>query len=205
MANKFSQLVIDYVVEYYPFTRTSEMALVLGLTEAQIYRIAESRGIKKDKAYLSETHGPLVIEVGKNSRFKKGMTPWNKGVKGRNNAPEHTLFKKGHVPKNYKPVGWTRIDAEGYTWMKIKEGRNGWAMIHRIAWELENGPLPKGKFLRFIDGNKANWDLSNLMLVDREENMKLNTIHRYPEDVKDAMKALSKLKRKIETHGKEQN
>jgi hypothetical protein len=43
------------------------------------------------------------------------------------------------------------------------------------------------------------------MLVDRETNMRLNTIHRYPEEVKQAMKSLSKLKRKIQTHGKEQD
>jgi hypothetical protein len=35
--------------------------------------------------------------------------------------------------------------------------------------------------------------------------MRLNTIHRYPEEVKVAMKILSKLKRKIQTHGKEQD
>jgi hypothetical protein len=89
--------------------------------------------------------------------------------------------------------------------MKVREGLNGWVMIHRLAWELENGPIPEGKFLRFIDGNKGNMELDNLMLVDRESNMRLNTIHRYPEEVKQAMKSLSKLKKTIQTHGKEQD
>ena len=205
MGSRYPQEVIDYVIESYPTTRTSEMAKVLGISENKIHQLANSRGIKKTKEYIREVHGKVVAIAGINNRFYKGQEPWNKGVKGKNNPPEHTLFKHGHLPANHKPVGWTRVDGEGYHWMKIAEGRNGWVMIHRLAWEMENGPIPEGKFLRFIDGNKDNWQVENLMLVDRESNMRLNTIHRYPEEVKVAMKILSKLKRKIQTHGKEQD
>ena len=204
-SRRHSQLVIDYICEYYPNTQTSEMAKVLGISDKKIHQIANSRGIRKTKQYLSMVHGEVVTEAGRKHRYHKGHKPWNKGVKGLNNAPDYTLFKSGHIPANYKPIGWTRIDAEGYHWMKVREGLNGWVMIHRLAWELENGPIPEGKFLRFIDGNKGNLELDNLMLVDRESNMRLNTIHRYPEEVKVAMKILSKLKRKIQTHGKEQD
>ena len=202
---KHSQLVIDYITEYYPTTPTIEMAKVLGISVGKIHQIANVRGIKKTKEYIREVHGKRVATLGKKHQYPKGNKPWNKGVKGLNNAPEHTLFKKGHMPANYKPVGWTRVDEEGYTWMKVREGKFGWDMIHRVVWESENGPIPKGKFLRFIDGNKANWELDNLMLVDRETNMRLNTIHRYPEEVKSAMKAISKLKKAIQKHGKKQD
>jgi hypothetical protein len=185
--------------------RTSEMAKVLGISENKIHKLANTRGIKKTKEYIREVHGKVVAIAGIENRFYKGHEPWNKGIKGRNNAPEHTLFKLGHLPANHKPIGWTRVDSEGYHWMKIAEGLKGWVMIHRLAWEMENGPIPEGKFLRFIDGNKDNWQVENLALVDRESNMRLNTIHRYPEEVKVAMKMLSKLKRKIQTHGKEQD
>ena len=205
MGSRYPQEVIDYVIEYYPTMRTSEMAKVLGISEKKIHQLANTRGIKKSKEYLREVHGKVVAIVGIENRFYKGHEPWNKGIKGRNNAPEHTLFKPGHLPANHKPIGWTRVDSEGYHWMKIAEGLKGWVMIHRLAWEMENGPIPEGKFLRFIDGNKDNWQVENLALVDRESNMRLNTIHRYPEEVKVAMKILSKLKRKIQTHGKEQD
>jgi hypothetical protein len=205
MGNKYPKEVIDYIIEAYPTTRTAEMAEVLGISMNKVHQLANSRGIKKTKEYIRKVHGPVVALAGINNRFYKGQEAWNKGIKGRNNAPEHTLFKPGHLPANHKPIGWTRVDGEGYTWMKIAEGRQGWVMIHRLAWELENGPIPEGKFLRFIDGNKDNWQVENLMLVDRESNMRLNTIHRYPEEVKSAMKILSKLKRKIESHGKEQD
>ena len=205
MGSRYSKEVIQYVIEYYPTMRTSEMAKVLGISENKIHQLANTRGIKKTKEYISEVHGKVVAIAGIENRFYKGHEPWNKGIKGRNNAPEHTLFKPGHLPANHKPIGWTRVDSEGYHWMKIAEGLKGWVMIHRLAWEMENGPIPEGKFLRFIDGNKDNWQVENLALVDRESNMRLNTIHRYPEEVKVAMKILSKLKRKIQTHGKEQD
>jgi hypothetical protein len=205
MGSRYSEEVIQYVIEYYPTMRTSEMAKVLGISEKKIHQLANTRGIKKSKEYLREVHGKFVAIAGIDNRFYKGHEPWNKGIKGRNNAPEHTLFKPGHLPANHKPIGWTRVDSEGYHWMKIAEGLKGWVMIHRLAWEMENGPIPEGKFLRFIDGNKDNWQVENLALVDRESNMRLNTIHRYPEEVKVAMKILSKLKRKIQTHGKEQD
>ena len=205
MGSRYSEELIQYVIEYYPTMRTSEMVKVLGISEKKIHQLANTRGIKKSKEYLRDVHGKVVAIAGIDNRFYKGHEPWNKGIKGRNNAPEHTLFKPGHLPANHKPIGWTRVDSEGYHWMKIAEGLKGWVMIHRLAWEMENGPIPEGKFLRFIDGNKDNWQVENLALVDRESNMRLNTIHRYPEEVKVAMKMLSKLKRKIQTHGKEQD
>ena len=205
MGSRYSEELIQYVIEYYPTMRTSEMVKVLGISEKKIHQLANTRGIKKSKEYLRDVHGKVVAIAGIENRFYKGHEPWNKGIKGRNNAPEHTLFKPGHLPANHKPIGWTRVDSEGYHWMKIAEGLKGWVMIHRLAWEMENGPIPEGKFLRFIDGNKDNWQVENLALVDRRSNMRLNTIHRYPEEVKVAMKILSKLKRKIQTHGKEQD
>lgn len=204
-SRRHSQLVIDYICEYYPNTQTREMAKVLGISVAKIHQIANVRGIKKTKQYIREVHGKRVAILGEKHRYPKGNKPWNKGVKGLKHAPEHTLFKPGHIPANYKPIGWTRVDEEGYTWMKVREGKFAWDMIHRVVWETENGPIPKGKFLRFKDGNKANWELDNLILVDRETNMRMNTIHRYPEEVKQAMKAISKLKKTIQTHGKEQD
>jgi hypothetical protein len=205
MASKFSQLQLDFIAEYYPQMKTAEIAKIIGVSESSIYNLAFKLRLKKSAEYLREVHGNVIKEAGKKYRYTKGQEPWNKGIKGRNNAPKHTLFKNGHIPANYKPVGWTRIDSEGYHWTKVEEGLNGWVMTHRLAWEIENGPIPKGKFLRFIDGNKENWQIENLMLVDRESNMRLNTIHRYPEELKSTMKILSKLKRKLKNHGKEQD
>lgn len=205
MASKFSQLQIDFITEYYPTMKTAEIAKIIGVSESSVYNLSHRLGLKKSAEYLSNVHGSVIKEAGKAYRYKKWMTPWNKGLKGLNNSPQETRFQKGHQPANYVPVGWTRIDSEGYHWIKMADGKNGWKMTHIVAWELENGPVPEGKFLRFIDGNKDNWQVENLMLTDRKENMLLNTIHRYPEELKQTMKTISKLKKIIKNHGKEQD
>jgi hypothetical protein len=205
MASKFSQLQLDFITEYYPQMKTAEIAKIIGVSESSIYNLAFRLRLKKSPEYLSEVHGSVIKEAGKKFRYTKGRKPWNKGIKGSTQAPEHTLFKSGHVPANYKPVGWTRIDSEGYHWTKVEEGLNGWVLTHRLAWEMENGPIPKGAIIRFKDGNKLNFDIENLFLIDPKQNMVLNTIHRYPEELKSTMKILSKLKRKLKNHGKEQD
>jgi hypothetical protein len=70
---------------------------------------------------------------------------------------------------------------------------------------MEHGPIPKGAIIRFKDGNKLNFDIENLILIDPKQNMELNTIHRYPEEMQSTMKTISKLKKIIKNHGKEQN
>ena len=78
-------------------------------------------------------------------------------------------------------------------------------MIHVITWQNEHGPVPDGKIVIFKDGNRNNLDIENLILVDRKEHMLRNSIQRYPMEVQQSIKAISKLKKIIKNHGKEQN
>ncbi|ANA49284.1 hypothetical protein PMW_159 [Pseudomonas phage phiPMW] len=43
---------------------------------------------------------------------------------------------------------------------------------HRIIWELLNGPIPKGKQIDHIDGNRENNDVPNMRLVCSRVNMR---------------------------------
>ncbi len=130
------------------------------------------------------------------SRFKKGHTPWNKDVKGLDLGGKETQFKKGNKPHNHKPVGSMRVDVDGYVMIKIEEPRK-WKPLHRHVWELVNGPLPRKAKIAFKDGNKLNCDISNLEQISDEECMRRNTIQRYPEELKEVIRTLAKLNRKI--------
>jgi hypothetical protein len=57
--------------------------------------------------------------------------------------------------------------------------------------------------VRFKDGNTMHWDINNLELIGQCQNMELNTIQRYPNEVRQVIKLNNKLKRKI--NGKKQN
>ena len=116
-----------------------------------------------------------------------------------------TQFKKGHrggkALEKYQPIGTERLSKDGYLERKVNDDmplQRRWRAVHILLWESVNGVLPKNHCLIFRDGNKANITLDNLELITRAENMRRNTIHRYPPELKSAIRVVSKLKRTIE-------
>ena len=103
------------------------------------------------------------LKTGFKGHFKKGSTPWNKGLKGYI-GPNRTSFKKGHAPVNYRPVGSERTTVDGYIEIKV-EDPNKWKLKHRIVYEEHHGEIPKGGNIIFLDGNKKNINIENLKLV----------------------------------------
>ena len=118
----------------------------------------------------------LGLTNGRNTRFKKGQTSWNKGKKMKQETYEKlraTMFQKGNKTYNTRKVGDERIDVDGYTYIKV-EAPNKWKLKHRVLWEEKYGSIPKGFSLIFADGNKQNFNLDNLILVSRSELFILN-------------------------------
>ncbi len=120
------------------------------------------------------------INCGRDGRFGKGHVSWNKGVKG-SIKPNRTSFKKGSVPPNLLPVGTERITRDGYVEVKINEPnpyvagqKTRWKLKHLYLWIKENGPLPEGHILTFLDGDKKNCSPENLLLISRKVNAYLN-------------------------------
>lgn len=60
------------------------------------------------------------ISSGLTGHFEKGHVPANKGKKfpGKTNR---TSFKKGQRSHNYKPIGYERIDEDGYVLVKVSD------------------------------------------------------------------------------------
>lgn len=119
----------------------------------------------------------MKLRCGVTTQFKKGHITWNKGVPIYNKKCEKTQFKKGHVPKTYLPVGAVRINKDGYKMIKVSdEGgySDRWKLKHRVMWERENGKIPHGYNLMFLDGNKLNDSIDNLILIRRCELSRLN-------------------------------
>ena len=55
-----------------------------------------------------------------------------------------------------------------------KPTRRGSSRLHRVVWEYHNGPIPKGKCVHHLDGNRANNSIENLILMGLGEH---NTWH----------------------------
>jgi len=200
----------EIIIQRYANMRTIDLANELGVKYCTVANEAYRMGLKKSKEYLtSELSGRRnLLEKGMATRFKKGNIAHNKGAK----MPEHvyekakaTMFKKGNKPSNTQPVGTInfRIDSAGRTYAYIKIKDSDWRLMHRVVWEEHHGPIPRGMVVRFKDGNTMHWDINNLELIGQCQNMELNTIQRYPNEVRQVIKLNSKLKRKI--NGKKQN
>ena len=120
------------------------------------------------------------INCGRDGHFGKGHVSWNKGTKGLTSANSGS-FTKGTKPPNWQPVGSERITKDGYVEVKINEPNpyvpgqmTRWKLKHLYLWIKENGPLPKGHMLTFLDGDKENCEPDNLMLITRAVNAYLN-------------------------------
>lgn len=109
--------------------------------------------------------------------FLPGHVPFNKGKKGwqAGGRSVETQFKKGEMSgaaqRNYKPIGSTRISKDGYLERKVTDDHpvpaRRWVGEHRLIWEAENGPIPDGHVVVFLDGDKLNCDPGNLRCVHR--------------------------------------
>ena len=112
------------------------------------------------------------LTTGTGGYFKKGSTPWNKGLKGYMGANK-TSFKKGTIPPNQVPIGTESITKGGYIKVKVGEP-NKWKLKQRYIYEQHYGEIPNNYNIIFADGNKMNFDIDNLIAVSKSEMLILN-------------------------------
>ncbi|MEG2765701.1 MAG: HNH endonuclease signature motif containing protein [Acidaminococcaceae bacterium] len=105
--------------------------------------------------------------------FAKNREPTNKGIKKPGTGDQNTIFKKGHRPHNILSVGTVMVKSDGYIWEKIAEPRT-WRQKHVLVWEAIHGPKPKGHVILFLDQNKSNLDINNLVCVSQSVEIRIN-------------------------------
>ena len=195
------------LIANYPTTPTAELARALGLRVDQVHRKACKLGLKKTPEFSAQHGHRLDGKIGKESRFQAGHTPWNAGksFKAGGRSVEHQ-FKPGMLPHNHKPIGHIRTTADGYLEQKMTDTgvtRRDYVLIHRLVWMAAHGPIPAGHVVVFRDGNKLNPELTNLELITRQELARRNSIHRLPPELKQTIRAITSIKRRIKKHEKQ--
>ncbi|HBA34876.1 MAG TPA: HNH endonuclease [Gammaproteobacteria bacterium] len=150
-------------------------------------------------------------KTGRTGCFEKGSVSHNSGRKQSDymsadgiEKTKATRFKKGSIPSNVRPLYSERISKDGYVEIKVPErnphtgAETRFKLKHRWIWETENGPVPAGYMLRFIDGDKTNCTLDNLELMARGVNAILNKrgYEKMPEEVKPTAKLLAQVEHK---------
>ena len=181
--------------ELYSHTLNVDLAKKLGTTESAVSARGFVLGLKKTKEFI-QSHARA-------GQFPKGNIPMNKGRKMREWASEEAIqkmrtgwYKKGNIPLNHKEIGHERVTRDGFIIVKVAEP-DVFVHKHRVIWEQHNGKIPEGMIVTFKDGNKRNFDISNLQLMTRSENMMRNSYLRYPQEYQIALRAIGRLNRKI--------
>jgi phage protein len=130
------------------------------------------------------------------TRFKKGLTPWNKGIK--TGLKPTNGFKKGFSPWHTRELYSERLDKDGYILIKIAKP-NKWVRKHRWIYEQKFGAIPENCVILFADGDKSNLSIENLICVTRNELKILNQcrlISSVPELTKTGLN-IAKIKAKL--------
>lgn len=169
--HKFTDVQINYIRKIAPGRYVSEITEMFNKhfnLELKVSQIVSCKHNHK-------------IASGIDCRFQKGMIPANKGKKGSMSPDQYkrcsaTMFKKGNIPSNRRPIGSERIDKNGYILIKIQDGQKNknWIRKHRYLYEQAYGKVPEGHKVIFADGNNRNFDLSNLILVSNAEELIMN-------------------------------
>ncbi|MCG9792506.1 HNH endonuclease signature motif containing protein [Flavobacterium algicola] len=181
------------LIEKYPDSLTTDLlALLPGRTISMITGHANVLGVKKSAAFYAAGGGGRMCKgsmIGIDTRFTPQTPGWNKGKKQVEwMSPEKiaqtakTRFKKGQDPHNTQAIGYERMSKDGYIEVKFQHLKNGrsnndnFEFKHRLIYQAENGPIPDGMIVEFKDGDKTNFDPSNLILKSRKENLLRNTM-----------------------------
>lgn len=182
---------IETLRRLYPDCKTITLELIFKRKASIISQKASTIGIHKSEGYRNSPLSGRISktnDIGLGTRFTNLSPGWNKGLKQKDYmSPEmiertaRTRFKKGQNPHNTVAIGHERISRDGYLEVKINHfktnGKNdNFEAKHRILYVEHFGPIPKGMNVEFLDGNKMNLELSNLVLRTRKENLLKNTM-----------------------------
>jgi len=156
-------------------------------------RFSPPMTIDKMKSFLANHK----LNTGRTGYFTKGHVPFNKGRKGVcYSGCEVSWFKKGQVSINYRPVGSERINIWGYAEIKVADP-NKWKSKHSALWEEAHGKIPKGHIVIFLDGNKKNFALDNLMMLSRPEHAVMCHLNWYTNDADTTKANIAMVKIKV--------
>lgn len=183
---------VKFIARNYRKVNINDLTTAVNATFGTSYRMTQLRAFVKNHGILS----------GRTGHFKPGQT-WNAGTKGVM-KPNRTSFKKGCMSgaaqHNYVPIGSTRVSKDGYLERKVTDDPDlyparRWVPEHRLIWEAANGPIPPQHRVIFLDGDRSNLALENLVLVSYREHAYLNKtgLSAVPTELKPAAIAAGRL------------
>lgn len=176
MGRVFTEEQVEFVKKNQEGRYNQELADMVNAKFGTSYKASQISNLKKRNK----------IGSGFDGRFVSGQEPFNKGKKQCDymsaesiEKTKATRFKKGIIPPNTQPIGTETLDGDGYIYVKVDDKPNGgkkvnWKAKHKLIYEQHFGEVPKGYYVIFADGDKRNFEPSNLVIVTPAELLYLN-------------------------------
>jgi hypothetical protein len=201
---------------FYPSHNTENVAFMAGHSVRSTYQKARALGVKKSQEFMATESARRMNQIDHPARahqYQKGQSAWNRGTKGVvgvHEACRATQFKPGSKPQMTRPIGSTKVDKDGVLLRKVSDapGRRAgrWRGVHELVWTAANGPLPPKHIVVFKPGMRTS--VLEEITVDRvecislAENMKRNTRHNLPPELREIVQLRAVLTRQINKRGK---
>lgn len=135
-----------------------------------IYNISKKEEIFLITNYKDLSNEELTLKF--NSTFNKNLTIYQ--IKHLKKKLKITEKGKGRRV----PLYHERRNHDGYTIIKIKDSKNkyykNYVLKSHYIWEQHYGEIPKGYNLIYLDGNKNNCNIDNLVLIKNSELVYIN-------------------------------
>jgi hypothetical protein len=147
----------------------------------------------------------------KESQFKPGMVPWNKGASyAAGGRCAETQFKPGQAGTTRAPIGTERISKDGYLERKVEEwsgSPRNWKAVHVLVGRAQTAQSRAGHVVCFRPGRRStDRDLITvdaLELVSRADLMRRNTVQNLPKPLAQLVQLRGALNRQINRKAKE--
>lgn len=201
---------VQEILRRYPDEKAAVIAEDYHISVSTIYSTAKRYGVKKSEAFRQSPDSGRIQPgqcLSPSTQFKPGHQAANKGAKmeariRKKEAVEAwkaNWWRQGHKPYNTATDGEIRWRKNpGFYFIRIRE--NVWEFLHRHIWEGQNGPVPEGYNVIFIDGNRRNCKIENLRCISNAELAEMNRHTKYPEELRRAIELKNKLNKTIKAY-----
>lgn len=123
---------------------------------------------------FSEEQNQWIIDNCKDSTYDQLTEEFNK--KFETNLTKKRMVNKviklnraKDVLRTWAPKGAEKLRPDGYIYIKV--ANDEWVPKHRYIYEQHYGKIPEDCVVMFLDGDKTNFELDNLRLVERKKQL----------------------------------
>ena len=164
----YSPAQVAFIVDNQHLTRDDLLIAMNEKFKTQITSVALNVFCSTHKIKCLNTDH--LYQKGNNSIVDGVQCNTKKGVAvSQSESSRKTQFKHDHT-LNHKALGYERIDAKtGLIEVRVStrktEKGNFFRRKHIVIWESVHGAIPRAHAVVFLDGDKRNFDIDNLMLM----------------------------------------